>query len=704
MPQITRQQVDTEVNNQLPTNGVGSITAEIHRALMFFVLDYIDQKASIFYGPELPSEHVEGILDPGDFGEDGDYYIQVISPGEYQFWVKETNTWIETNSLGTNNGKQIFFTLTTLPNPTAVNPGDMWFNFALSAVYLWDGTVWGAFHPIGPRAHFGSINPSPASTYKQQDTYLNLTTAEYFKYLNGAWVSQGTLTAAGTSLISIEYDDLMQLVGTSGLLPNRYYLLTDFVTSHQLTALGGGYEDYISATVEPLIIRAISASELDTEAKSTLHPTDIIKYYHTDSREYAATAGGKGLILYREDPIKRISAYYDWRYTMTRRWETVDGNSKMVAFMAPAGTPTYDDVPTINSSFFGVTCTDIRIGPGTFNVRIGDFSNAITIAEFCGEVYTGITIGLGCKSIFIGSDSAKVGGSGSGYVNGITILNDVYNVYIGQRCYNIAMGDGCYGLHIGTQNNDMSIPPGTFRRRIEKGFSNFEAHYNMGATDTIDMSSGGIKTEADPGVLWSPVNYCGTLYVTSASSEINVRRLVAQLTSASFHPVAIIPESGLVLNFIDKEQALLTNANSNLKLQLHNRSTDGTKAEYITFKKWLVDGLGAQNTDWVLDKTNSHEWPDYGYTERQIPRRFANKDVYELVIEYFSPGSFDTVPVGIAEDIRIMEFTIYYRDQSGYTCYPLPVDYVDKDEINFATFGQLNSKVVYAIIRYIKFA
>ena len=725
MPLITRQEVDTAVNNQLPTNGVGAITAAQHRSLMSYILDYIDQKSKIFYGEDLPSDHIEPGFLAGEFGVDGDYYIQTIEPGVYQFWVKESNAWVETNSLGTNNGKNIFFTLTTLPYPVAENPGDMWFNFALSSIYLWDGLTWGAYHPIGPRNHFGAVNPSPSPTYKQQDTYLNLETAEFFKYLNGAWVSQGTLQISGIAPIPILYADLEVLAATSSLQVGRYYTITDFRTVYAQPGSDPAYQDTIGEAVEHLTVRAIQPAYLSTLATSKTYPNDIIHYSLYDTTMMAPTTGSKGVILYREDPIKKLSAHYDWRHVRFKRWDTVAGNGQRYAFTKPSGSPGSSDVLTFANLNDGGSCTNCMIGPGTINVVIGADSHGIEVKNECGEMFSGITIGRQCKSISIDSDSARVGGSGSGYVNGITILDNVYNCYIGQRCYNIVIGVNCYALHIGTQASDIAVPPSVFRRRIEKGYSNFETDLTL-TSDTIDLSNKIV--EALEGVLWGSASYCGVINLSGtagiSTTPVNgiipnrkLRRLIAHSTSVVFHPITLRVKPGgstYTYELVDLNELPVVNANANFELKGHNLefkdsiNTEGV-GDYVTLHKFLLDGLGLQSVNWLLHNTNTSNdhWPNrVTGIEKRLPISHDTDRVYEIAIDIPKLGGLPETNFAISgvlnnpTSIALVEAFLSIQDNSGGN-YPTSISYLDSSSfaINAALTG---GQTLRGYIRYIK--
>ena len=114
----------------------------------------------------------------------------------------------------------------------------------------------------------GVTNTSPLSDNLNDDEFA-FTRAEKIKLAH--------LTTGGTgggAPINVTYDELVVLVNTSGLTAEQKYLMTDFQTTHYI---GYGSET-TSGEIEPLILTAMSTSNLYAEAYSPLYPQDIIYY------------------------------------------------------------------------------------------------------------------------------------------------------------------------------------------------------------------------------------------------------------------------------------------------------------------------------------------------------------------------------------------------------------------------------------------
>ena len=79
--------------------------------------------------------------------------------------------------------------------------------------------------------------------------------------------------------------------------------------------------DPITIPVEPIIVQAVSSSELSPIAYSTLHPKDII-FYDIDSSRWGSLEAptSKGFIYRRIDTEKNIDICFDFRGCVFRRW------------------------------------------------------------------------------------------------------------------------------------------------------------------------------------------------------------------------------------------------------------------------------------------------------------------------------------------------------------------------------------------------
>lgn len=189
------------------------------------------------------------------------------------------------------------------------------------------------------------------SDYEPQDNELFLQNNNGIVQLafglnNRACVVQGDSNNNGVNTetyIEHTYEELETLKNSGSLVVGQKYLLTDYrtiyngackdspLTKSEFENICGKLTD--TTLYEPLILTASTTDSFSLQATSIQYPNDIIHYefYNVSndvyevgsdsdetrqqSREqlYAACMGRPGYIVYREDPIKHLSAYYDWR-------------------------------------------------------------------------------------------------------------------------------------------------------------------------------------------------------------------------------------------------------------------------------------------------------------------------------------------------------------------------------------------------------
>jgi hypothetical protein len=139
----------------------------------------------------------------------------------------------------------------------------------------------------------------------------------------------GTLdsTAYSKVPISMTYSNLYSLVTTSGLTVGQRYIINDYQTVYTIPNTG------ITNTgiTEPLLVTAISTSNLMSIAYSTLYPKDVI-YYDIVNNETMVpgcnnTNGGKGYIYRRIDTLKNNDIGFDYRNVKFRRWQISVSNT-----------------------------------------------------------------------------------------------------------------------------------------------------------------------------------------------------------------------------------------------------------------------------------------------------------------------------------------------------------------------------------------
>lgn len=132
----------------------------------------------------------------------------------------------------------------------------------------------------------------------------------------------------GSILTPVTYQQLVNLITTGSLLPGAQYLLTDYKLYWK--PFSGIADIRESDTIEPLILSAVAVDKLSSDAKSTLHPQDIIYYsigkldynnvetpYDPEDSSWADFYKGivpiKGLIFRRIDVNRKLDINFDYK-------------------------------------------------------------------------------------------------------------------------------------------------------------------------------------------------------------------------------------------------------------------------------------------------------------------------------------------------------------------------------------------------------
>ena len=139
-----------------------------------------------------------------------------------------------------------------------------------------------------------------------------------------------------TSIININYSDLVNLKATASLKPNQKYRIIDYETtsSQYLTSCAGHKFD--------LIVEALSTNELNEDAKACNSDRDTAGYFNkcklaawdikycleNDSNRFGwASSSGKGVIYYLKDE-RNNECSYDFKNIKTNgryTFELYDG-------------------------------------------------------------------------------------------------------------------------------------------------------------------------------------------------------------------------------------------------------------------------------------------------------------------------------------------------------------------------------------------
>ena len=144
-------------------------------------------------------------------------------------------------------------------------------------------------------------------------------------------------------ITDVTYDELVALRDGNLLEPGLYYCITDYVTTFWLMHLDNGMKYVLdegekiikTGSLEPLTVLALDVNKLSSFATSEQFPDDLIHYQlelggisdtidtpwceGTDSSN-DFVPGFKGIITYRKDTIKNLSAQLDWRNWEYRKY------------------------------------------------------------------------------------------------------------------------------------------------------------------------------------------------------------------------------------------------------------------------------------------------------------------------------------------------------------------------------------------------
>jgi hypothetical protein len=175
---------------------------------------------------------------------------------------------------------------------------------------------------------------------------------------------------SGSEPIEITYTELLNLISTNTLIAGRQYLITDFQTAHYIQFSDNiGDEEIHTGAIEPMLVQAVSSSELATEIWSTVYPTDKITWVASFAdRDWDAVAGqSTGVITSRYDTINRLYRDYDWRNIIFRRWESVSGSGIFDNFFpTPFAFQDYPPFPAVDA--FNVSIGSPTVQASNFGV------------------------------------------------------------------------------------------------------------------------------------------------------------------------------------------------------------------------------------------------------------------------------------------------------------------------------------------------
>ncbi len=242
----------------------------------------------------------------------------------------------------------------------------------------------------------------------------------------GGTFNEVTITAPGASVYN-------------GLSVEIIYSSTPDISG----TLANGYTQLI-IPIEPLIVGAISTSELAAEAYSPSNPDDVI-YYTPDNSWWGALvhANSKGAIYRRIDTVQNIDMCQDFRACVLRRYEadltSFDGRVDEMCLWQSSGieigkdsTTVYDSLNTLNSTDAGATFTD--------HFTFGDYANSSNVkivAAYDTRILANLVVLEYVKNIEI----AAIGDVHiHGILEGVRIAGFMTNVITAPNSINISSG------------------------------------------------------------------------------------------------------------------------------------------------------------------------------------------------------------------------------------------------------------------------
>lgn len=203
--------------------------------------------------------------------------------------------------------------------------------------------------------------------------------------------SAGGGGGGNVSFTSVTYAQLVSLIGASGLVQGDSYLITDFQTiydqpDYDAAGLPKASVSTLSGSIEPIIVEAISTTEISSQALSTIYENDQLLYDWTFQNTEIMGAAAKGRITKRITSVNNITSY-DSRAVLFKRYETVSGSGiynsyKDTGFASLSNIPTFGSncynniIPfyknlaypfLLPNSVFGNDCYDNTIGDGFYN-------------------------------------------------------------------------------------------------------------------------------------------------------------------------------------------------------------------------------------------------------------------------------------------------------------------------------------------------
>ena len=248
----------------------------------------------------------------------------------------------------------------------------------------------------------------------------------YFRNSGGVVIAIYELGGSGGGgatggTVTTNYATLTGLISTGSLVPGVWYQFP-YSTKHLIGGTTAEYNDTsvhyddgtaVKSTLVPeteiLSVLALSGSVIHLEAKSIQYPNDIIYYDVNDNLTEDGNQSRPGFITYREDTVNNISAHYDWRNVIHRRFDMDPTSARTADFRVMEN---YDSNSIVNHNLASILAnTDIIPKFSNFNysgnTNVGALNTPLETTYRDFKTFVGLDTDLYDGSGVYGSPSTK---------------------------------------------------------------------------------------------------------------------------------------------------------------------------------------------------------------------------------------------------------------------------------------------------------
>jgi hypothetical protein len=309
---------------------------------------------------------------------------------------------------------------------------------------------------------------------------------------------------------------------------------------------------------ETLLLFAIDSSTFSPVALSEQYPKDVIYYEADDNLTEDGLRSRDGFIQFRHDTENNLSAWFDWRNVLNRRYtsdQTID-------------IPSWDTYATNLSDGYDIDTTDNHALPlfsseettffaGGFQMaatgQIRDFKTFVGLGETGTNdaYYKNIEIDLTHSGTFVG------GSGGGSTIPAPTNDTRIPNVVIlAASAYDIKIGANCNGINIMTRDI----------RNIEIGNTNQNMY--LGGLNGVSLSA--------PGFPYSIQGYLENIKVGNTNRNVVLSEFLRNCEIGNSN-------TGIAISY-DSSMLKIGNENNNIFMSLvHNVSMQDRNKDVVMF-------------------------------------------------------------------------------------------------------------------------